>query len=468
MCPIPAGPVRLLAFRPVVGRSKRQPNLSVHRIADVHPFLFGRGIILKILVQEIGIPRLEKVGRNLAIVGILLVVAWPLPPGAGQTPSAVPPTFFGMTLTNQTHWPQDSVGALAKAPNVTWSYSEPQRGVFDWTNLDLWVQTAAAHKVDFFFSNALVPPWAAANLSTCAPTYQGSPVEGCTSTVANIQDWDNFVTALATRYKGRLIYELWNEPNAKTFTGTVAEMVTLTSHEYNIIRSIDPGAVIITPGCTYGVRGAADCLDQYFSAGGPTGVDVISWHGYWPDPEHVISEIGKLRTMMAKYGISSKPLWDTEGAWTGVLTAQQQAGFVARYYLAHASAGASRFYWYAWDSPTTGTMWEPIIGLRPDAIAYQQVYDWLVGATMSSPCNIATDSTWTCTLTRPGGYQAVAVWNSVGTASYTAAPIYKSYKDLAGNTHPVQGSVNVSYNPILLESQGRPAAPTDLSVISIK
>ena len=419
-------------------------------------------------MQKTGMPRLGKVGWNLAIVGILLVIAGRLPPGAGQTPSAIPPTFFGMTLTNQTHWPQDSVGALAKAPNVTWSYSEPQRGVFDWTNLDLWVQTAAAHKVDFFFSNALVPPWAAANLSTCAPTYQGSPVEGCTSTVANIQDWDNFVTALATRYKGRLIYELWNEPNAKTFTGTVAEMVTLTSHEYNIIRSIDPGAVIITPGCTYGVSGAADCLDQYFSAGGPTGVDVISWHGYWPDPEHVISEIGKLRTMMAKYGISSKPLWDTEGAWTAVLTAPQQAGFVARYYLAHASAGASRFYWYAWDSPTTGTMWDPITGLRPDAIAYQQVYDWIVGATMSSPCNMAINSTWTCTLTRPGGYQAVAVWNSAGTAGYAPATIYKSYKDLAGNVHPVQGSVNVGYNPILLESQSRPAAPTNLSVISIK
>jgi len=406
--------------------------------------------------------------RNFAIVAMLLVIAGPLPQAAGQSSSAVPSTFFGITLINQTHWPQDSVGALGKAPKVTWSYSEPQRGVFNWANLDLWVQTAAAHKVDFFFSNALVPPWAAADLRTCAPTYPGSPLEGCTSTVANIQDWDNFVTALATRYKGKLIYELWNEPNAKTFTGTLAEMVTLTTHEYNIIRSIDPGALIITPGCTYGVSGAADCLDQYFSAGGPTGVDIISWHGYWPNPEHVISEIGKLKTMMAKHGLSSKPLWDTEGAWTSVLTAQQQAGFVARYYLAHASAGAARFYWYAWDSPTTGTMWDPVAGPHPDAIAYQQVFDWIVGATMSSACTTAINATWTCTLTRPGGYQAVAVWNSAGTASYTPAAIYKSYRDLAGNTHSVQGAVTVGYNPVLFESQTGPAPPTNLSVVSTR
>lgn len=409
-----------------------------------------------------------RVLRILAVAGILFFIAGSIPRAAGQSSSAVPPTFFGMTLVNQTDWPKDSVGALGKAPNVNWPYSEPQRGVFDWANLDSWVQTAANHKVDFFFSNSLVPPWAAANLSTCSPTYSGSPVEGCTSGVANIQDWDNFVTALATRYKGKLIYELWNEPNSRTYTGTLAEMVTLTSHEYNIIRSIDPGALIITPACTYGVSGAANCLDQYFSAGGPTGVDIISWHGYWPDPEHVASEIAKIRTTMTKYGLSSKPMWDTEGAWTAALTASQQAGFVARYYLMHASSGAARFYWYAWDSPTTGTMWDPSLGLHQDAIAFQQVFDWMVGATISSPCTMASNFTWTCTLTRPGGYEAVAVWNSVGTASYTPATIYKSYRDLTGKTNAVQGPVTVGYNPVLFENQVRPAPPTNLIVISIK
>ena len=290
---------------------------------------------------------------------------------------------------------------------------------------------------------------------------------GCTSTVANIQDWDDYVTALATRYKGKLIYELWNEPNSRTYTGTLAEMVTVTSHEYNIIRSIDPGALIVTPSATYGAKGPADWLDQYFSAGGPTGVDIVSWHGYWPDPEHVISEISKIRVVMAKYGISSKPLWDTEGSWnhTTTLTLNQQAGFVARYYFTHASAGASRFYWYAWDSPDYGTMWDSTNGLHPDGIAYQQVYNWMVGATISSPCTMAANSTWTCSLTRPGGYQAIAVWNSAGTATYTPASTYKDYRDLAGKTNPVQGSVTVGYNPILFESHVQPASPTNLTLV---
>lgn len=398
------------------------------------------------------------------IVGIVLVIAEPLHciAAQGQPASGTPSTFFGMTLINNNDWPQDSVGTLGKGTLVNWSYSEPQRGVFNWANLDLWVKTANAHGIDFFFSNDLVPPWAAADQSSCGPTYPGSNVRGCTSAVANIKDWDDFVTALVTRYKGKLIYELWNEPNAKTYTGTVADMVTLTTHEYNIIRSIDPTALILAPSAGYP---SSTYMDQYFSAGGPTGVDIMTIHSYWATPEAVIRDINHMKDVMAKYNLSSKPLWDTEGSWvTGSLTVGQQSGFVARYYLLHWSTGASRLYWYAWDNPDFGTMWDAANGPHPDAVAYQQIYTWMVGATMSSPCTMASDSTWTCTLTRPGGYQALAVWNSATTTNYTPAGQYKQYLDLAGQTNLVNGSVTIGYNPILLVSSAPPAPPTNISV----
>jgi hypothetical protein len=404
--------------------------------------------------------------RLLAILSALGLVATSLPPAVCQTPTTVSAPLFGMTIVTTNDWPTVSVGALGKGAAVNWPYTEPQRGVYNWSNLDAWVNLADSHGVSFFFSNDLVPEWAAADTSTCSTTFTGSSVVGCTSGVANIQDWDNFVTALATRYKGRIIYELWNEPNAKTYTGTLAEMVTLTSHEYNIIRRLDPGALIATPGPTYGVSGAADYLTQYFNAGGPTGIDVVSWHAYWPDPEHVVSNVAKMRTMMNQFGLSSKQLWDTEGAWNNTQSLQQQAAFVARYYLLHGSLGLNRFYWYAWDSPSTGTMFIPGSGERPDAIAYQQVYNWMVGATITGPCSVASDSTWTCTLTRPNGYEALAVWNSSGTVSYTPNSIYKSYKDLSGNTHTIQGSIQVSTSPILMESHSGPVPPTNLSVVA--
>ena len=47
-----------------------------------------------------------------------------------------------------------------------------------------------------------------------------------------------------------MIYKLWDEPDASSFTGTITDMVTLTTHEFNIIRSIDPGALFLAPSPT--------------------------------------------------------------------------------------------------------------------------------------------------------------------------------------------------------------------------
>ncbi len=86
---------------------------------------------------------------------------------------------------------------------------------------------------------------------------------------------------------------------------------------------------------------------------------------------------------------------------------------------------------------------------------------------MNSPCTKAADSTWTCTLTR-GTAQTLAVWNSATTKSFTPPSQYTQYRDLAGNTVQVQGSVTIGYNPILLISTALPAPPTNMRAITVK
>ena len=164
------------------------------------------------------------------------------------------------------------------------------------------------------YSNSGVPRWAATNSSSCHVNAYGTY---CSSGVTDVQDWNNFITDLVTRYKGRIqVYELWNEPQ-QYFTGTMAQLVTLTQNEYNIIRSIDPQAIILSPSIvSYGYP----YLDSYFAAGGPRNVNAVSMHTY-PDPNNDIAETittsmtAGVRTVEAKYGISGKPLWDTEGSW---------------------------------------------------------------------------------------------------------------------------------------------------------
>jgi hypothetical protein len=388
-------------------------------------------------------------------------LAPPTAPKITTSTDEIPPSFFGMTLINNARWPTVPVGALGKGTLVGWNYIESARGKYDWRNLDRWVELAQRHGITLFWSNSGVPPWAVADHRTCVPSYPGSPFQKCTSMVSDIRDWDAFITALATRYKGKLIYELWNEPENKYWTGNVADMIRLTSHMLTIVRSIDPKAIIISP------SGNAPYMDKFYAAGGTRNVDVISLHGY-PDPKNNLPEaIGgflsvPMKAVMAKYGLSHKPLWDTEGSWgdtnSGAITdPDRRAAFVARAYLLHWSNGITRFYWYAWDGETWGALWHPVNGTRAAAIAYQQVYSWMVGARMVGPCSMnggtIYSATYTCDLVRDRGYRARAVWNTDGDKTFVVPSTYTQYRDLGGHVFavPTDRSITIGENPILLE-----------------
>jgi hypothetical protein len=87
-------------------------------------------------------------------------------------------------------------------------------------------------------------------------------------------------------------------------------------------------------------------------------------------------------------------------------------------------------------------------------IAFNQVYDWLVGATIDQSCSSSPDGTWACPLTRPGGYHALAIWNEKGSKSYMPADGFADYRDLAGNTVKIVKGVPIMIGakPVLLET----------------
>ena len=248
------------------------------------------------------------------VASVLANISTVIPEGyAGPVPS----TYFAMHILQLSDWPTVSIGALGKVTGVLWPYVEPTKGQYNWARLDEFVDEANANGVGLMYSSEGVPPWAAADQSTCiSQQYFGSY---CTSTVSNLQDWDDFVTQLVTRYRGRIqIYELWNEPSQR-FTGTVDQLVVLTQHEHDIIRSIDSAATILSPGVI--AEGSA-YLDGYFAAGGTLDIDAVAMHGY-STPTNDIAEMitqsisTTIKTVMSKYGLSAKPLWNTETSWGG-------------------------------------------------------------------------------------------------------------------------------------------------------
>jgi hypothetical protein len=169
---------------------------------------------------------------------------------------------------------------------------------------------------------------------------------------------------------------------------------------------------------------------------------------------------------MLQYGLENKPIWDTEGSWgedtVAALDPDAQAAFLARYCLLHWSAGVTSFYWYAWDSPTWGSLSNSGVASKA-GLAYAQLYQWMTGATMPQPCTVQ-GTVYTCSLSRANGYSALAVWDSgrtctagggCPTSNYTAPKSFVQYRDLTGAVTSIQSGqiVLIGAKPILLENK---------------
>jgi hypothetical protein len=226
-------------------------------------------------------------------------------------------------------------------------------------------------------------------------------------------------------------------------------MVTLTNHFHDVIRAVDPGALIISPS-TFGY--AIPFMDNYWSAGGTKDVDIVGLHGEAGvlPAEAIMSSLGRrVLSLMAKQGLSDKPLWDTEAA-PAQFTPDRLAAFVAVDYLLHWSVGITRLYWYAWDYDKPSSRLKD----APAGTAYRQVSKWMIGATMSS-CSLSSSdvykATYTCHLKR-GEVKTRVVWNAAGSSEYTVPAGYTTYEDLSGNSHIIGGTtVEIGMAPILLK-----------------
>ena len=290
------------------------------------------------------------------------------------------------------------------------------------------------------------------------------------------QYWKDYVTALVQHVctPGPCSiqnWEVWNEPNAINFwTGTPAQLVRLTQDAQAIIKSINPNLRVLTPPPAGGGDPSSTgdaTLQSFLQAGGGQYADILAFHGYLvpadvPQPELVISGLNALEQTRSDNGLAGLALWDTEASWAktqNLPDLDMQASFLARYYLLQATY-VQRFYWYSYSYPQ-GELFDPTTGLNQAGIAYGQLYNWLVGAKPTAPCS-NSGSVYTCGFTRPGGYQALAVWDSsqscsqgsCGTSTYTPPPGYIQYRDLSGHLTPVQqGSIQIGVKPVLLENQ---------------
>jgi Beta-galactosidase len=398
---------------------------------------------------------------------------------------AIPATNFGMhdghAAAGGTPYPTVSFGSFRiwDVGEAQWPNLEPSRGTYNWTTLDNWISTLNSHGVtDIIYTFGHTPCWAN---STCTDTLPPD----------NNQDTIDFITALATRYKGKIKhYETWNEPEVGFgfWTGTMAQLIQLQNDLYTTVKAIDSTATVhtpvlgtsATPGDCSNSDGGKFSINNFLAANGTSNFGAVDVHLYpYPDgsaPEVLSIVVTNVQCAMTTYSISSRPLWNTEFSWgsnTSVPSLTDQVAWLGRAYLYLWSQGVVRSYWYTYDGGAWGALWRNTEGAGTLAthVAYQQMYNWMVGATMTTNCTVA-NSVWTCGLTLANGNQALAVWmdvwKSTAAQSYAPASQYNKYHDLAGNTATINSgqSVTIGETPILFESAAaRPNAPLGLTAI---
>jgi hypothetical protein len=418
-------------------------------------------------------------------------------PGVGP----VPASFFGLDVNGPVHWPsvpfgtlrmQSECSATGQHPCAFWYDTEPTDNTFVWSAFDEWMVALAAHPgTAALYAFTYTPPFAAdpaclgwdraqrdAGQSTRC-VYPGSCCPPRQDSAGNMIEWQDYVSQVVRRAAGRITsYELWNEPNITSFwcadtahgcdsPTNPQKLVKMAQIAYHTIHQLDPGAVVLTPSAVIDDKGprcghTIDWLAGYLAAGGGRWADAISFHGYLAGcpldvtPEHVQGGIRAIRALLDRYGLASMPIWDTESSWGDAAVTDQagRAAWLARAYLIRWSEGVQRFAFYGWDMEGAGELWNDRI--LPAGTAFGELYKWLVGATMTSPCTLLDGTLWSCPLMRSdGAYRAIVVWKSsmdTSTASYTAPNQYVRYQELTGAVGNVAGPMNVSRTPILFET----------------
>lgn len=366
--------------------------------------------------------------------------------------------YFGMTVIGAKVAPPVHIGSLRtwNARGLAWAEMNPAFNLYNWSDLDLIADRAQNQGYDVLYTFGRTPRWASSDPDAPTPGYG----LGECAPPSSIQYWDDFVRAIVVHAAGRIKYwETWNEPQELPprgyYCGDIPTMIKLQQHAYEIIKSIDLSAMLLTPSAAGGV--GPRWMAKFLDAGGSRYADIMAFHGYADkNAELVLPVINNFANVFAAYGQGLKPMWDTEAGWgenRWFSDPDMQAAFLAKFYLLHWSVGVERFYWYAFDEPEWGTLWDRANGLRKAGAAYNEVRKWMAGAILDRPCAVDA-GVWICNFSRPNGYSAIAAWDSTGESSLDVEGKYKQYRDLAGNITMIRNqNVRISNSPILVETQ---------------
>lgn len=422
-----------------------------------------------------GLPRGWKrvaVGSLVALLTVVVVVAVavarrsPEPdPGFvwSQSPVPVRSEFFGVTLNSTTgNMPGFEVGSVRLWDSGTrWGTVERRRGAYSWTILDRHVEGARAAGLPVVFTMGGTPRWA-------SPDGPASPYSDSKAAPPDdLADWDRFVTALVSRYRGRIeAYELWvlaNDP--RFFNGSMETLVDMTRRAALIIRSADPAAKVICPSMgRLWLPEARQVMLRFAELGGYQFCDVsgVKLHQRSAaDPPETMLRLARLIEDTFHRAAIHPPTWSTgtmyEIPLEGRLDPDRGAAYAVRFFLTGLAARYKRMYFYNWGGSKIPIVLQPDGGAPTKAARYlEQVQQWLHGAYLTGCGQGAVaelpDDVWQCRFTGPDRTKFVIRWSSNSEVRMNADLGATSIRRLDGTAEQLEAgsSLTVDGDPVLL------------------
>ncbi len=405
-----------------------------------------------------------RIARCLAVLLAAVALAETSCAGGDSLPgrdSPVPARYFGMHFHRVgagTRLPSATIGSWRLwDAQVNWRHLARNGATIDFSPLDRLVSFARHKQVDLLYPFGVTPQWASAR-----PTEKGPYGEGSAAEPADLAAWNDFVTRVVRRYKGRIReFEIWNEPNAQFYTGDKDALVKLTCAARAIIKAEDPEAVVVSPAVVGENRGNWSWLEEFLARGGRDCIDVVAYHFYVAEkpPEAMVGVVFDVQALMRARGVADKPLWNTESGWrlhTGrknvqsidlawpKLDEETSAGYVSRALLLGWVLGLDRFYWYSWDHYDMGLVGEG--GAEtPSAGAYRTTRRWMLGGRFRG-CELGGVQA-SCRIDGPGG-PALVAWTTDGKSRTFVVPEgFDVLERLDGSTQKVAAGQAVSIGP---------------------
>ena len=416
----------------------------------------------------------------------------------GSLPGSIDQSFFGINLrdlsgTNgvpQVGVDQSPFGLMRLWDTQTmWLNLEPSANTFSFdspaaNSMDGFVAYAQANGVTVLYDVGQTPNWASSRPGDTSCKYANGACDAPSDWNQGDTLFKTYMTTLVQRYNSSAtssnpqtgcsatnpqchgvigMYELWNEPSVSSEWNpgqmsqgnniSMAAFIQITNDAYDIIRSIDPNAKIVSP------SGYLPWMDtSYWANGGIGGLnntgrhfDYISIHEYSYVgkhasfvPEQMVGQKTAWNKTFIKYGIKT-PTANTEGSWgakvpRNITTDTQKQEYIARYMLLNAGLQNQMIVWDTWN----GSLGDSSNGtLKPAGTTFHYVGNWLLGArvtsagcldstgklgdfTTCSPMGGNNTATYVINLAKPSG-TAQAVWYlefDNGSANWDATTSY--------------------------------------------